>query len=53
MHIWNANKLKIYLFFPNVSYNMELGMAPDIENNVNSLNVNNIISVVGNQNRWS
>lgn len=30
---------------------MELGMTPNIKNNVNNLNVNNIISVVGNQSR--
>lgn len=32
---------------------MELGMILDIKNNINNLNVNNIISIVGNQNRWS
>lgn len=30
---------------------MELGVTPNIKNNVNNLNVNNIISVVGNQSR--
>lgn len=32
---------------------MELGMILDIKNYINNLIVNNIISIVGNQNRWS
>lgn len=32
---------------------MELGMILDIKNDINNLIVNNIISIVGNQNRWS
>lgn len=30
-----------------------MDMISDIKNNINNLNVNNIISMVGNPNRWS